>query len=64
MVDGIPSLDDIVVAIEAAKTHGCDVQLNWKGPGYAWHGDRYSCIVSSDSDANEIFNALPKIYGL
>lgn len=64
VVDGLPSKQDIVDAIEAAKKHQCSVILNWKGPGYLWHGDTYSCIVSQDDDPDNIFDSLPKSYGL
>ena len=59
-----PTLDDVKDAVEAAKKHGCTVRLNWKGPGYRWHGDTYSTDVTSESDAQEIYNNLPKSYGL
>lgn len=62
--DGIPSRQDIVDAIEAAKKHGCLVILNWKGPGYQWHGDTYSRTISQDDDPDTIYDSLPKTYGL
>ena len=64
VVDGLPSKQDIVDAIEAAKSHRCSVILNWKGPGYPWYGDTYSCTVSPDDDPDNIFGSLPKSYGV
>jgi hypothetical protein len=64
VVDGIPCKQDIVDAIEAAKKHQCSIILNWKGPGYQWHGDTYSCTVSPDDDQDNIFDSLPKSYGV
>ena len=64
VVDGLPSKQDIVDAIEAAKSHRCSVILNWKGPGYPWHGDTYSCTVSPDDDPDNIFDSLSKSYGV
>ena len=62
--DGIPSRQDIADAIEAAKKHQCAVILNWKGPGYAFNGDTYSRTISPDDDPDNIFDSLPKSYGL
>ncbi len=59
-----PSMEDIKAAIEAAKNENCTVCLHWKGPGYRWHGDTYSRDITADSVAEDIFNSLPKIYGL
>jgi hypothetical protein len=64
VVDGLPSKQDIVDAIEAAKKHQCSIILNWKGPGYTWYWDTYSCIVSPDDDPDNIFDSLPKSYGV
>ena len=62
--DDTPSIEDIKAAIEAAKNENCTVCLHWKGPGYKWYGDTYSRDVTADSDAEEIFNSLPKVYGV
>ena len=62
--DGTPSKEDIIDAIAAAGKEGCTVCLHWKGPGYKWHGDTYSRDVTADSDAEEVYNSLPKMYGL
>ena len=59
VVDGLPSKQDIVDAIEAAKSHRCSVI-----PGYPWYGDTYSCTVSPDDDPDNIFDSLPKSYGV
>jgi hypothetical protein len=64
VVDGLPSRQDIVDAIEAAKKRQCTIILNWKGPGYQCNGDTYSCTISPDDDPDKIFNSLPKTYGL
>ena len=60
----IPSIEDIKDAIEAAKKENCTVCLHWKGPSHAYYGDTYSKDVTADSDAEEVYNSLPKIYGL
>lgn len=62
--DDTPSMEDIKDAIEAAKRENCTVCLHWKGPGYRWHGDAYSRDITADSVAEEIYDTLPKIYGL
>ena len=59
-----PSIEDIEDAIEAAKKENCTVCLHWKGPGYEWYGDTYSRDITADSDLNEVYNSLPKSYGL
>ena len=64
VVDGNPSKEDIVVAVEEAKKHGCDIMLHWKGPGYMWHGDTYQRLISSDTNPDEMFDSLPKVYGV
>lgn len=62
--DASPSKDDIVAAIEEAKKHQCHVCLHWKGPGYRYYGDTYSRTVNPDSNAQEVYNGLPKVYGI
>lgn len=62
--DDTPSMEDIKAAIEAAKKENCTVCLHWKGPGYKWHWDVYTRDITADSDAEEVYNSLPKIYGL
>lgn len=62
--DCIPSIEDIKAAIEAAKNENCTICLHWKGPGYKWHGDTYSRDITAGSDAEKIFDSIPKIYGL
>lgn len=64
VVDGLPSRQDIVDAIEAAKKHQCPVILNWKGTGYPYYGDTYKRTISPDDDPDKIFDSLPKTYGL
>ena len=64
VVDGLPSKQDIVDAIEAAKKHQCSVILNWKGPGYPLYRDTYRCTVSQDDDPDKIFDSLSKSYGV
>lgn len=62
--DGLPSKEDVIATINAAKEHNCAIILNWKGPGYQWHGDTYKCAISPDDDPDKIFDSLPKSYGL
>lgn len=62
--DGTPKLEDIIQAIQKSKEHQCHVKLCWKGPGYKYYGDTYSRTVHSDSNAQEVFSSLPKIYGI
>ena len=59
-----PELKDIEDAIEAAKKEDCTVCLHWRGPGYRWFGDSYSRDVTADSEAQSIYDSLPKMYGL
>ena len=47
-----------------ANTYDCVISLNWKGPGYKWYGDTYHREIRKDSNAEEIFANLPKIYGI
>ena len=61
---GTPTKEDIEDAIKAAKKHKCDVELHWKGPGYRYYGDTYSRTISPDSDADKIYESLPKVYGI
>ncbi len=62
--DGTPTKEDIIDAIAAAEKEGCTVCLHWKGPGYRWYGDTYSRDVTAESNPDEIYNSLPKMYGL
>lgn len=62
--DGTPTKKDIIDAIAAAEKEGCTVCLHWKGPGYRWYGDTYSRDVTAESNPDEIYNSLPKVYGL
>ncbi len=62
--DGTPTKEDIIDTIAAAEKEGCTVCLHWKGPGYRWYGDTYSRDVTANSDADAIYNSLPKVYGL
>lgn len=62
--DDTPSMEDVKEAIEAAKRENCTVCLHWKGPGYRYYGDTYSRDVTADSDAEAVYNSLPKIYGI
>ena len=62
--DSTPTIEDFKEAIDVAKHENCTVCLHWKGPGYKWHGDTYSRDVTADSDAEKIFDSIPKIYGL
>lgn len=59
-----PKEEDIKNAISAARKKKCTIRLNWKGPGWRWHGDTYHVEISKDDDVNEIMESLPKIYGL
>ena len=59
-----PSMEDIKDAIEVAKKENCIVGLHWNGPGFRWYGDAYSRYVTADSVAEEIYETLPKIYGI
>lgn len=61
---GTPTKEDIVDAIAAAEKEGCTVCLNWYGPGYTWYGDTYSKKVTAESNPDEIYDSLPKIYGI
>ena len=62
--DDTPSMEDVKEAIEAAKRENCTVCLHWKGPGYRYYGDTYSRDVTADSDAEAVYNSLPKVYGI
>lgn len=62
--DGTPTKEDIVDAVKAAKKHKCNVQLHWKGPAYRYYGDTYSRTITPDSNPDDIFNSLPKVYGV
>lgn len=62
--DKTPKMEDITAAIEMANTYDCVISLNWKGPGYKWYGDTYHREIRKDSNAEEIFANLPKIYGI
>ena len=62
--DGTPTQEDIVAAISAAEKEDCTVCLHWRGPGYKWYGDTYSRDITAKSDPNEVYDSLPKVYGI
>ena len=62
--EGVPTLQDVIDAIDAAKKNNCNIFLNWKGPGYPWYRDTYKCEIHPDSNATEIYESLPKCYGV
>ena len=64
VIDGCPTKDDIVATINAAKEHNCAIMLNWKGPGYPWYGDTYKRLVTPDSNPDDVYESLPKTYGV
>ncbi len=58
---GIPTINDITEAINICKEKNCIVKIMWLPNAYAgWH----DTIVTIDSIAQDVYDRLPKVYGL
>ena len=56
----IPNHDDIEYAIVFARTNDCYVQINYTGPA----GYSYNLAVCPGDTHEQVFERLPKVYGL
>ena len=55
-----PTLEDITECLEVAKKNNAVVELRWN---VKWSG-KYSVLVYPDTDAVELYERLPKSYGI
>lgn len=58
--NGIPKLEDIQDCIDKAKEYGCYIKLEW----FVKYSGTYHVMVKYDDDAKEIYEQLPKVYGV
>ena len=60
-IEGAPSYEEIVEARSIAESECCVVELHWLPHIFAgWYHE----YVFSDSDPQEIYDKLPKVYGI
>jgi hypothetical protein len=60
-VEGAPSYEEIVEARDTAQREYCVVELRWLPDIFAgWYHE----YVFNDSDPQEIYDNLPRVYGL
>lgn len=55
-----PSLDDCIDAINLAIKYDCLIKMRW----FIQYSGRYEKIVSANDNAQEIYDSLPKVYGV
>ena len=55
-----PSLDDCYEAVDIALKYNCFVRMIW----YIKHSGKYSTMVDTTSNAKEVYDSLPKVYGV
>ena len=58
---GIPSLADIEEAIDICKKENCVVKIMWVPNTYAgW----YDIAVTAEANAQDVYNCIPRVYGV
>lgn len=65
--DLTPTEDDVREAIKYAQENNVTVHLHWSGPGWQWYPSErwgYLRTITPESDFDEVWNSLPKIYGV
>ena len=55
-----PSLDDCIDAINLAIKYDCFIKIRW----CVQYSGKYEKIVSANNNGQEIYNSLPKVYGI
>ena len=56
----IPSLEDCINAINLAIKYDCFIKMRWHVP----YSGKYEKIVSANDNEQEIYDSLPKVYGV
>lgn len=59
-VGNVPSLDDCYKAINLANKNDCFVKMKW----HVTHSGTYSKMVDSSDDGKDVYDGLPKVYGV
>ncbi len=59
-LDGIPKPEDIQDCINLAKEDGSIIRLEW----FVKYSGTYHVMIQYDDNAKEIFDRLPKVYGI
>lgn len=55
-----PSLDDCIDAINLAIKYDCFIKMRW----YVPYSGKYEKIVNANDNEQEIYDSLPKVYGV
>lgn len=55
-----PSLEDCYKAVNLATKKDCFVRMMWHFP----HSGTYSKMIDSSDDGKDIYDNLPKVYGV
>ena len=56
----IPSLDDCIDAINLAIKYDCLIKMRW----YVPYSGKYEKIIKANDNEQEIYDSLPKVYGV
>ena len=59
-IGNVPSLDDCYKAVNLATKYDCFIRMMWLFP----HSGTYSKMVVSSDDGKDVYNSLPKVYGV
>lgn len=56
----IPSMEDCKEAVNIAVEHDCFVNMKW----FFRHSGWYGTVIDPGMNATDVYNSLPKVYGV
>ena len=63
---GLPTIDDVYQAIDAARNEKAIVRLHWHTPAYPYYGASSDMVMEilADDDAHKVFEQIPTTYAV